>query len=197
MVDEFGRWLPLGASEDVAGTAERMQFTAGQGPCTTCRVEGQPVLAVQEELQRRWPVFTRLLESRTPFRAVLALPLGPAPWGRGAMDLYLRDGAALAGVDVFAATAVGDLVSAALSDATVWGSWAADGRPAWRAGPTARERARVWEAMGRVGMDLDVPAEEALALLRADATAAGRTVEEVAADVLEGRRGAADLRAGR
>ncbi|TFV52584.1 GAF domain-containing protein [Blastococcus sp. TF02A-35] len=187
--------MPLGASADAASTAERVQFTAGEGPCRTARSTGQPVLAVEEELRRRWPAFTERLLAVTPYRAVIALPLGPAPWGQGALDLYLRSGARVAEVDAFAATAVGELVSAALSDATVWATWPPGEDPAWLRGPVTRDRTRVWEAMGRVCMDLDVPTEEALALLRSAASAAGRTVDDVAADVLAGRRVAADLRA--
>ncbi|RBY94398.1 GAF domain-containing protein [Blastococcus sp. TBT05-19] len=197
LASQLGHWLPLGAGGDDASTAERMQFTAGEGPCRTARANGQPVIADEQELGRRWPAFTELLRSRTPFRAVVALPLGPAPWGTGAMDLYLRRSDALAGLDVFAATAVGELVSAALSDATVWGAWPPEGGPAFLHGPATRDRSRVWEAMGRVSMDLDVPSEEALALLRADAAAAGRTVDDVAADLLTGRLGTADLRPAR
>ncbi|WP_232796977.1 GAF domain-containing protein [Blastococcus atacamensis] len=194
LTGEHGHWWPLGASGHDAGVAERLQFTAGEGPCRTARAIGQPVLADEQELGRRWPAFADLLRSGTPYRALVALPLGPAPWGRGALDLYLRGGGSLAGLDVFAATAVGELVSAALSDATIWASWPAGGSPDWLRGPAPRARARVWEAMGRVSMDLDVSTEDALALLRSDAAATGRVVDDVAADLLAGRRVAADLR---
>ena len=194
-VDHAGRWLPLGASDAEASTAERVQFTAGEGPCRTSYGDGHPVLAMEEDLHRRWPRFAGQLVTRTAFRAVIALPLAPGPWGSGALDLYLTRGAAIAEVDLFAATAVGDLVGAALSDATIWSTWWPGEAPAWLRGPASRQRARVWEAMGRLSLDLDIPAEDALALLRRDATSRGRSVDEVAADLLTGRRGPADLRA--
>ena len=193
-VDAAGRWLPLGASGQVACAAERMQFTAGEGPCTASRETGQPVLAVEEDLRRRWPAFAAQLLAGSPYRGVIALPLRPAPWGSGALDLYVTDGAAVPAVDVFVASAVGELVSAALSDATIWSTWTAEEGPDWLRGPATRQRARVWEAMGTISLDLDVPAEDALALLRADARTSGSSVDEVAAEVLAGRRDPADLR---
>lgn len=195
-VDSAGRWLPLGASQPAASTAERLQFTAGEGPCRSSLADGQPVLAVQEDLCRRWPEFAGLLLAGTPYRAVIALPLGPAPWGSGALDLYLTDEATIAHVDVFAATAVGELVSSALSDATIWSTWTSEEGPHWLRGSDTRRRVRVWEAMGMISLDLDVPVEEALALLRADARWGSRSVDEVAADLLTGRRAPADLRPG-
>ena len=71
-----------GASSDVAEVAERLQFTVGAGPCMTAQETRQPVFAVEEDLRRRWPVFTELLFGATPFRAVVALPLQPALAGR-------------------------------------------------------------------------------------------------------------------
>ena len=96
-------------------------------------------------------------------------------------------------MDVFTATAVGELVSAALSDATIWSTWTPGEDPGWLRGPAPRQRARVWEAMGRVCLELDVPSEEALAVLRRDAAAHGRSVDEVAAGLLAGNRAPADL----
>lgn len=196
-IDGAGRWLPLGGSDPWASTAERLQFGAGEGPCMTSRSAGHPVLATEEELGRRWPRFAEQFLSLSPFRGVIALPLDPAPWGGGALDLYLTDGAAVVEVDVFAATAVGELASAALSDATIWSTWSPGDAPTWLRGPAPRRRARVWEAMGRLSLELDIPAEEALDLLRDDARSRGCSVDEVAGDLLAGRRRPADLGARR
>lgn len=189
-----GRRVPLGGSSAVASTAERMQFTAGEGPCTTSQRTGRPVFAVEEDLRRTWPMFAELLLRGTPFRGVVALPLRSAPYGDGALDLYVTRAAAVAELDVFTAVAVGELVTSALSDAAVWSSWSAAEGPDWLHGPAPRRRARVWEAIGKVGVALDIGPPEALALLRADAYTAGRSVDEVAADLLAGRRPPEELR---
>ena len=48
-------------------------------------------------------------------------------------------------------------------------------------------RAAVWEAMGRLGIDLELDAPAALDLMRAYAYGSGRSVDDVAADLLAGR----------
>lgn len=196
VVGGTGRRLPLGASGPESSAAERLQFTAGEGPCATADATRQPVLAVEDELRRRWPVFADLLLGSTPFRAVVALPLGPGPAGAGALDLYFTRSAGVVELDVFEAVAVGELVTSALSDAAVWSTWTPAEGPEWLHGPAPRQRAAVWEAVGKLSITHDVDPAEALALLRADAYASGRSVDEIAAALLSGRRPMEELRPG-
>jgi hypothetical protein len=196
LLDAAGRRVPLGASSDEAATAERLQFTTGDGPCTVAQATRQPVFAVEEDLLRRWPAFAELLFGATPYRAVVALPLLPVLAGDGAMDLFFNRPDEVTGLDVFEALAVGGLVTSALSDAAVWSSWSPAEGPEWLRGPGPHRRAAVWEAMGRLGVDLEITAPEALALLRAHAYGRGRSVDDVATDVLSGRLTATSLRVG-
>jgi hypothetical protein len=196
LVDAAQQRVPLGASSDESEIAERLQFTVGAGPCTTAQETRQPVFAVEDDLRRRWPVFTDLLFGTTPFRAVVALPLQPALSGAGAIDLYFRQPGDVPELDVFEALAVGELVTSALSDAAVWSAWSPDEGPEWLQGPAPRRRAAVWEATGKVSVELDVGIPAALDLLRASAYASGRTLEDVAADLLAGRLRTADVRPG-
>jgi hypothetical protein len=196
MVDAAQQRLPLGGSSDEAETAERLQFTVGEGPCMTAQDTNQPVFAVEDDLRRRWPVFTELLVGSTSFRAVVALPLQPALAGAGAIDLYFRRPEEVLALDVFEALAVGELVTSALSDASVWSAWSPAGGPQWLHGPTPRRRAAAWEAMGKVSVELEVSASEALALLRAHAYEAGRSVDDLAGEMLSGQLRAADLQHG-
>src|SRR4051794_35042784 len=73
-----GERIPLGASSEAAGRAERLQFTAGEGPCATAQQERQPVFARLDDLRRRWLDFAELLVRETPYRGVVALPLQEA-----------------------------------------------------------------------------------------------------------------------
>jgi hypothetical protein len=189
-----GQRVPLGASDELAARAERLQFTAGDGPCATAHQAREPVFAVLDDLRRRWLEFAELLTGQTPYRGVVALPLSEAIAGLGAIDLYFCDEDAVARLDVFEAMAVGDLVTTALSDAAVWSTWTPARGPAWLHGPTAERRAAVWHAMGTTSLALDVDAAAALELLRATAWAAGSTVDDVAADVLAGRLDPTTLR---
>jgi hypothetical protein len=192
--DATGQRIPLGASSEDAATAERLQFTVGAGPCQTSEEQQQPVFAAFDDLRRRWPAFADLLAERTPFRAVVALPLGETLVGRGALDLLFTDDRRVPALDVFEAMAVGDLITSALSDAAVWSPWSPEGGPAFLHTPAAQHRARVWTAIGRVGLARDVDAPQALDLLRAAAWSAGRTVDDLAADVLADRVDLAGLR---
>jgi hypothetical protein len=197
VADHAGQRIPLGASSPDAACAERLQFTAGDGPCTTAQTSREPVFGVLGDLYRRWPAFAELLATRTPFRAVVALPLREAIAGLGAIDLYFEREDDVPALDVFEAIAVGGLVTSALSEAAVWSDWPAERGPDWLHGPAATKRAAVWEAMGKVSLALEVDAATALERMRSAARSAGRTVDEVAADLLTARLDAEALRAGR
>jgi hypothetical protein len=182
-----GQRIPLGASTDEAARAERLQFTVGDGPCASAQRTRQPVFAVELDLHRRWPAFADLLVEQTPYRGVVALPLQPALVGAGAIDLFFVDPDRVTDLEVFDAMAVGELVATTLSAAAVWSTWSADRGPEWLHGPTPQRRAAVWEAMGRLSLTLGGDSASALALLRATAYAADRSVDDVAADLLDGR----------
>ncbi|SNS30123.1 hypothetical protein SAMN06893096_103124 [Geodermatophilus pulveris] len=186
--------LPLGASSVTSDLAERLQFTAGDGPCTAAQRHGEPVFAATTDLRRRWPGYAGLLLGQTPYRAVVALPIGETLAGPGALDLFFTDESAVPELDVFEAMAVGDLACSALGDAAVWAQWAREGGPAWLHGPASRRRRDVWTAAGRVAMARDASAPAAVELLRAAARATGRTVDDLAGDVVAGRVDPADLR---
>ena len=186
--------VPLGSSSQEAASAERLQFTVGDGPCMMAARLGEPVFAAEDELARRWPQFTEQLLERTSFRAVVAFPLLQALSGQGALDLYFRRSERIAELDVFEAMAVGELITAALSDAAVFSDWTVDVGPDWLHAPPARRRARVWQAMGRLSLQLDVEGPTALDLLRSYAVATGREIDDVAVDVLADRVDAEALR---
>jgi hypothetical protein len=103
------------------------------------------------------------------------------------MDLYFTDPDGASTVDVFEARCVAELVSDQLDGAADWSVWTSTEEPAWADTPDARRRGRLWMAVGMVMLDLEIPAADALALLRGYAYAAGRTADDVAVDLLERR----------
>lgn len=193
LVDATAQRVPLGASHRAVEVAEHLQFTVGEGPCMLALATRQPVFAVEEDLRRKWPVFADLLLAQTPFRAVVTLPLQPALAGAAALALFFEDDRRVPDLDVFESLAVGELVTSALGDAAVWTEWSPGEGPEWMHGPAPQRRAAVWEAMGKVGVELGVGATTALDLLRGAAYTAGRTVDDVAADLLAGRLSAGHL----
>jgi hypothetical protein len=187
VVDVAGRRIPLGASSPEAACAERLQFTVGTGPCITAQETRQPVFAVLADLRRRWTAYADLLIAQTPFRAAVALPLREDLAGAGALDLYFTDETAVPELDVFAAVAVGEMVTAELTEAAVWSDWPVESGPAWMHGPEAVRRASVLRTAGRVGLALGTDLTTGLTLLRGAAYAAGYSVEELAEDLETGR----------
>lgn len=197
LLDGGDQRVPLGSSSPEAASAERLQFTVGDGPCMTAQRLGEPVFAPEAELRRRWPQFTEQLVERTSYRGVVAFPLQRTLAGLGAIDLYFRRSERIAQLEVFDALAVGELITAALSEAAVFSDWSADEGPDWLHAPAARRRALVWQAMGRLALQLDVEGTVALDLLRSHALSTGREVDDVAVDVLDDRLDAEALRGAR
>jgi hypothetical protein len=191
---EPGLRTPLAASDEVAGMAERLQFTVGSGPCLLAAESGFPVFGTEEILTRRWPAFHDLLVTQTPLRSVLALSLHGRLKGVGGMDLYFAGPDGATAVDAFEARWVAELVSDHLEVAADWSVWTPTEQPAWSDTPDARRRGRLWMAVGMLMLDLKAPAPDALAVLRGYAYAAGRTADDVAIDLLEQRLQAARLR---
>ena len=67
--------VPLGASDEAALLAERLQFTQGEGPCLAAIREQRSVVADLETLETRWPAYAAELCRHTPYRAVMSLPV--------------------------------------------------------------------------------------------------------------------------
>jgi hypothetical protein len=191
--DVAGRSTPLAASDEAATTAERLQFTAGSGPCMLAAQSGWPVFGPEEQLRQRWPAFHDLLVTHTRFRTVVALGLPGHLRGIAALDLYLTDPLGLVAFDAVEARCVASLISDQLGHAAAWSDWAQTEGPRWLDTEAARQRARVWIATGMVSLGLQLEASDALAVLRSYAYASDRTVDPVAEDLISGRLAAAQL----
>ena len=189
-----GHSTPLGASDEAATTAERLQFTAGSGPCMFAAQSGWPVFAPEDQLRTRWPAFHDLLVTHTPFRSVVALSLPGDLRGVGGLDLYLTHPVGIVTFDAVEALCVAELISRELSHAAAWTEWTEDQGPRWTNSEPARQRAQVWMGTGMVSLALELETADALAVLRGYAYAADCTVDAVAADLVAGRLAAVQLR---
>ena len=177
------RRLPLGASDPVAAEAERLQFTAGEGPCLSSHAEGRPILADEATIENRWPAYHDALVTHTPIRGTISLPLVDDLQAIGALDLYLvppHDVRSLSLQD--ALTITGQV--AALFRAEDLRARQQSAAPAWLDAPAATRRATVWQAMGFLNAGLGVTSCDALDILRAHAYADGLDLDELAGRVI-------------
>jgi hypothetical protein len=174
---------PLYATDDLAIAIERLQLTLGEGPCVDSSTSGSPVLVPDltdagDVVANRWPVF-RQEATRLGARAIFAFPIRFGAIGLGAVDLYRRSPGPLDGGELRSALASVDGVGIAVLEA-----------PDQYGDPSAPGTTNmvVHQAAGRVMAQLDTSIEEAMVRLRAAAFAEGRTVNELAVDVVNGRR---------
>ncbi|GAA2003195.1 ANTAR domain-containing protein [Nakamurella flavida] len=172
------RW-PWGASSEGSAAAERAQFTAGEGPCLTAYARQVAVVADETGIARDWPAFADHLLIRTPFRSVLAVPLRHR---LGALDVYSVEATGAGAVDLLAVRMVAEEILVSLLADDVVASLQSD--------PTAAapwsERSRVSVAIGMLNVALELGQADALAVLRSHAFGAGRSVDEVAGDLVDG-----------
>ena len=196
MFGSAGMRIPVGASNAAAVVAERLQFTAGEGPCLDAQATGRSMMATETLIAQRWPEFSTGLVERTPFRAVAAIPWPQILKGAGTVDLLFHRSEDLAGLDIAAADAVVAQVEHVMDTESVFefSLWGAG--PAWLRSPSANSRNTVCIAMGILNVALEVSTSDALAILRGRAYATGRTVDDVAGDVVSREITADELRVG-
>ncbi|MFJ8031245.1 GAF and ANTAR domain-containing protein [Streptomyces sp. NPDC096032] len=178
------------ASDRVAARLAELQYTVGDGPCQTALEQGAPVVAAdltQGPDARRWPIFAHEAVG-LGVRAVFSLPLGVSGAAVGTLDLYSDRVGGLLEQDLRTALWVRDAVTYALmslqaathADAE---DEAEDEVASWVAASEA-DHTEVYQAVGMVMVQLDVDPEQALDRLRARAFAEGRTVSQLAREVL-------------
>ncbi|MFC7813382.1 GAF and ANTAR domain-containing protein [Streptomyces sp. NPDC057367] len=172
----------LCASGDRASYLAEIQATLGDGPCVSAAEAGAPVLArdlASGADAGRWPVYAQQATA-VGVRAVYALPLGSDAVCLGTLDLYRDTPGPLTGPDLRTARLVAGVMTVALMALE-------RGEDAWL-DELAGDHDEVYRAVGMIMAQLGVGADEALARLRADAFARGRSAYAVARDVLAHHR---------
>ncbi len=184
----FAQRVPLGASDNTATLAERLQFTTGQGPCLTAHATDQAVLATHVVMQHRWPVFTQELITRTPYRAILSLPMrGAGLSGDASLDLYFTDpDPAWPATSRTDAQDGADTVGTLLVQGAGLGA-ASQAGPVWLETELVTARALVWTAVGMITVALQLNAVDALARLRGYAYSNTSTVDDIAQGLTAGQ----------
>ena len=196
LLDAAGVGVSLAASDDLLESGlqtvcasdggqhgERLQFDLGEGPSYTAHRTGWPVQAPDLERDGMWPAFSEAAAG-SGLRAVFAFPLRSGSVGLGALTLYQH--------------VAGELTSEQYADALVLARFALNLFTSLQAGrppdeldqvftDTLSNSVEVHQASGIASVQLGIPVGAALAVLRAHAFAEGRSLAEVATQVVEHR----------
>jgi hypothetical protein len=172
------------SSDATAAWIDELQFDLGEGPCWDAIASRGPVLRPElgTVAEQDWPMFTEALLGSEQGRDVSALYAFPMLLGSmeiGAVDLYSDSSVPLSGPDISHATQLAELAGwqvlrHLLADSEL-------------ENPTRSSRREVHQATGMVLVQMGVSAREAELLIRAHAFSTGRSVAEVANDIVERR----------
>ncbi|HEY8588384.1 MAG TPA: GAF and ANTAR domain-containing protein [Naasia sp.] len=174
----------VAASDGVIARIDEIQFDLGEGPCWDAMASARPIL--EPDLRRaprhHWPAFSPAAE-KEDVAAIFAFPLLIGPLRIGAIDLYAREPGELGEETTSQTSRLASIISRnVLRRALLDGA----AEPADRDAAPFSRRA-VHQATGFVIAQCGVSAEDAHLLLQGHAYAEGRSMREVADDVLSGR----------
>lgn len=173
----------VSASDDTIARVDELQFDLGEGPCWDALASRAPVLEpdLHDRLTIRWPAFGSALADED-VASIFAFPMLVGPLKIGAVDLYSRtperlDDEQTQGTQKLAALLGRLVLKKALADSGV--DIADDGN--------RFSRRIIHQATGFIIAQVGLSADDAHLLLQGQAFAEGRTMQEVARDVVERR----------
>jgi hypothetical protein len=191
--------VPVGASDEVASLAERLQFTQGEGPCLDAARWSRIVIAGDVDIRQQWPLFAAEFFEHTPYRGALCMPLRLGPDMTGALDLFVKQPDDLGAISLTDAVAISDEIIDALTIAqAITGSvskFSDEPEPVWLDSGAVRNRTNVWVAMGILMTRLDTTADAALAVLRGYCYSHSAVLDDIADDLVKGRLDVEEIQA--
>ncbi|EPH42777.1 GAF domain-containing protein [Streptomyces aurantiacus] len=173
LVDTAQSQLAVAASDELAGTAQDLEFMLGEGPTRDATTSRRPVVASRAVIETRWPCCGPALTA-LGVREVAAVPLSTSDSCLGALAVFdPRPG--LVGTRAFA-DVVGALTRMVLLDP--------DADPELYGGTDHRDV--VQQAAGMVSVHIGRPVDDALALIKARAFALSVPLETFARGIVAG-----------
>jgi len=167
-----------------SSTITELQFQLGEGPCLEACASGVPVLLPDLAVDgaARWPVFT--VAAPPGVRAEFCFPLGVETRCIGVFDLYRDEPGMLSDDHLADARVAADIARDALLYLQE-----PPGHPGLAAllEVVGMDRIVVHQATGMIAAQLDETPPAALARLRAAAFESGRSIYDIAQDVVERR----------
>jgi hypothetical protein len=178
----------VSASDDLAARLDELQFDLGEGPCWDAFGTGRAVLEpnIRQHPRGVWPAFSDAIRDHN-VGAMFAFPLFVGPLQLGAMDLYSIEPKALSEKHTHQSAAFAAVVSRlilhrALERAGSEREGEGDALP-----DTRYSRRTIHQATGMVLAQLGLPPDEARLVIQAHAFATGRSMQEIAEDIVNRR----------
>ncbi|WP_410644332.1 GAF domain-containing protein [Amycolatopsis sp. lyj-346] len=175
------------ASDAVSTALAELQFSLGEGPCFEAYTLRGPVLVPDLAVgpPPAWPVFAAEAAVH-PVAALFTFPVQIGAVRVATLDTYRPTPGSLSPGELSTALQVADIAALALSGLRGGGGRWLDGDGQWMESAGMRYR-EVHQATGMLIAHLDLSASAALARLRAYAFGHGRSLLEVAGDIVAGR----------
>lgn len=187
--DHRGHQVTVCASDATAARVDELQFDLGEGPIFQTLRTGTPELIpdVNSMSLSEWPMFADAV-TETPARALFVFPLMMGAVCVGVAEIYRTVPGDLTAEQVRTGMSVARSVA---GPALRTAAGPSDDDTATDAESGVKTRRAVHQATGMVLAQLDVTPTEAFSRLRGYAFSSGRTVQDVADDIV---RGSLDLR---
>ncbi|MDD9371006.1 MAG: GAF and ANTAR domain-containing protein [Acidimicrobiales bacterium] len=175
----------VATTDEVSTLIEDLQFSLGEGPCIDAYRQDRPVLEpdLANPSVPRWIAFTPPAVD-AGVRAVFGFPLHVGAVRLGALNLYCDQPHALDADQHADALVVADVAAQAV---LIMQTEASEGSLAPELAAGSNLQYIVHQASGMVAVQLEVSVGHALARLRGHAFADGRTLKDVADDVVNRR----------
>lgn len=172
------------ASDINAARLDELQFDLGEGPCWDASRTRRPVLAadLRTRPDHTWPAFVDAIQGM-PIRGLVAYPLLLGPLSVGVVDMYSSSALAFGEDQNHEAQLLASKAARSVAR-EIFSRITAD--PDAPAEPESEySRRHIHQATGMVLAQLNLSAADASLILRAHAFATGRSLSDVAQDVIE------------
>ncbi len=177
-----GQSVPLCATDSISALIEELQVTLGEGPCVDASRTFSPVLVTDltdpaEGTAGRWPAFVERAVS-AGVRSVHAFPIRVGAINLGTFDIYSRAPHTMSAHQLRAALLAVDAISAQLlhlNDSDI-------------STPEPHYHLVTHQAAGMLTVQLKTTIDNAMVRLRATAYAEGISINDLALDIVNGRR---------
>lgn len=176
----------LCASDGLGAHLDEVQMDLGEGPCWDALRYRRPVLSadLRGDGDAAWPIFAEAIRD-SGVAAIFAFPLVIGPLSIGSIDLYSAKSGALTEQQVADATELAGIVARQVLRQSL--SIREIDRENPFLGAAEYSRRVIDQATGMVLVQLDVSPEDALLIIRAHAFANGRSVRDIATEIVERR----------